>query len=329
MATPSGTGALHRVDVHHHLYPPRYIEELGGHLLADSPAGVSRPADWSPAGSIDEMDKNGIATSVLSLVPGVWFGDDAEARRRARECNEWAVRLARDHPGRFGVFASLPLPDVEGSLREIEYAIDTLKVEGIGLITSVNDVYPGTPAYAPVFDELNRRKTVVYFHPQCPACCRNLIPEVAGAVLEFTMDTSRTIVSLLFSGTLARCPDISFIFSHSGGTLPLHVQRLVRLPNLDKKFAPRVPKGVMHELQKLYYETAQGVTPMALGSLLQFVSVSQLLFGSDYPFRPAAETIEGLTQYGFSARDLRAIECDNAYRLLPALSAKAGVKPGS
>ena len=306
-----------RVDVHHHLYPPKYIEEVREHLLADSPAGVSKPADWSPSRSLEDMDRNGVARSVVSLVPGVWFGDDAAARRRARECNEWAVQMAHDHPGRFGVFASLPLPDVDGCLREIEYAFDVLEVDGVGLMTSVNDKYPGEAAYAPVFDELNRRKAVVYFHPHCPACCRNLIPEVAGAVLEFTMDTSRAITSLLFSGTLNRCADIKFIFSHSGGTMPLAIQRLVRLPGLDPRLAPRVPNGVMHELKKLYYETAQGVTPMALGALLQIAAVTQLLFGSDYPFRSAAETVEGLLAYGFSPNELRAIDCGNALRLFP------------
>ncbi len=317
MAIDTGRQAPHRIDVHHHYYPPRYLAEMAKELLADSPAGVSRPSAWSPAKSLEDMELGGVARSVVSLVPGVWFGDDAAARRRARECNEWAVQMARDHPGRFGVFASLPLPDVDGCLREIEYAFDTLKVDGVGLITSVNDKYPGEAAYAPVFDELNRRKAVVYFHPHCPACCRNLIPEVAGAVLEFTMDTSRAITSLLFSGTLHRCPDIRFIFSHSGGTMPLAVQRLVRLPSLDKRLAPRVPNGVMHELKKLYYETAQGVTPIALGALLQVAPVSQLLFGSDYPFRPAAETLEGLLAYGFSGGDQKAIDCDNALRLFP------------
>jgi 6-methylsalicylate decarboxylase len=320
MATGVPGGSARRIDVHHHLYPPQYIEELGSQLLADSPAGVSRPGDWSPAKSIEEMDRNEVATSMLSLVPGVWFGDNAAARRRARECNEWAMQMAGDHPGRFGVFASLPLPDVDGCLREIEYAFDVLKVDGIGLITSVNDKYPGEERYAPVFDELNRRKAIVYFHPHCPACCRNLIPGVAGAVLEFTMDTSRAITSLLFSGTLARCPDIRFIFSHSGGTMPLQVQRIVRLPSLDKRLAPRVPNGAMVELQKLYYETAQGVTSIALGSLLQIVSVSQLLFGSDFPFRSASETVEGLMKYGFGESDLAAINCGNAHRLFPHFS---------
>ncbi len=312
--------APRRIDVHHHLYPPKYLEELKSQLIADSPAGVSRPGDWSPAKSLEDMERNGVARSVVSLVPGVWFGDAAAARRRARECNEWAAQMAGDHPGHFGVFASIPLPDVEGCLAEIEYAFEVLKVDGIGLMTSVNDQgdkYPGEAAFAPVFDELHRRKAVVYLHPHCPACCRNLIPEVAGAVLEFTMDTSRAIASLLFSGTFARCPDIRFIFSHSGGTMPLAVQRLVRLPSMDPRLAPRVPNGVMHELKKLHYETAQGVTPIALGALLHICSVSQLLFGSDYPFRSASETVEGLLAYGFSPSELRAIDCGNALRLFP------------
>jgi predicted TIM-barrel fold metal-dependent hydrolase len=306
-----------RIDVHHHYYPPEYLKAAAHHLLADSPAGVSKPGDWSPQRSLDEMERNGVAAAVVSLVPGVWFGDGAEAVRLSRLCNEWAARLARDYPGRFGVFAALPLPDVDACLREIEYAFDVLKVDGVGLMTSVNDKYPGDERFAPVFDELNRRKAVVYFHPHCPACCRDLIPGVAGATLEFTMDTSRAITSLLFSGTLARCSDARFVFSHSGGTMPLAVQRLVRLPSLDKRLAPKVPNGVMHELQKLYYETAQGVTPMALGSLLHIVKATQLLYGSDYPFRSGSETLEGLDAYGFSTEDRRAIDRGNALRLFP------------
>ena len=307
----------HRIDVHHHYYPPKYLEEARDHILADSPAGVSRPAEWTPERSLEDMDRNGVARSVVSLVPGAWFGDVPQAVRLARHCNEWAVQMAGKYPQRFGVFAALPFPDVDACLKEIEYAFDVLKVDGVGLITSVNDRYPGEAEWAPVFDELNRRKAVVYYHPHCPSCCRGLIPEVAGATLEFTMDTSRAITSLLFSGTFARCPDIRFIFSHSGGTMPLAVQRLVRLPSLDKRLAPRVPNGVMHELQKLHYETAQGVTPIALGALLQIAPITQLMFGSDYPFRPAAETLEGLLAYGFKPEELRAIDCDNALRVFP------------
>jgi predicted TIM-barrel fold metal-dependent hydrolase len=139
----------------------------------------------------------------------------------ARKCNEYSAQLVSDYPGRFGFFAALPLPDMEGSLREITYALDTLKADGIGLMTNYGDKWPGDPAFAPAFEELNRRKTVVYFHPTAPNCCKNLVPHVPTAFTELPNDTTRAVTSLLYSGSLARFRDIPFIFSHAGGTIPM------------------------------------------------------------------------------------------------------------
>ena len=220
---------------------------------------LQRPTrDWTPARSIDDMDKNGVATAVTSVTtPGVWLGDNAQGRRIARECNEYAARLVRDYPGRFGAFAALPLPDVEGSLREAEYALDTLKADSICLLTSYGDKWLGDPAYAPVFEELNRRKAVVYTHPIAPNCCRNLVPDIADPVIEYGTDTTRTIASLLFSGAAARYRDVRFIFSHGGGTAPFLAERLARVPVARNDLGARVPNGVLYELKKFHYDTAQ------------------------------------------------------------------------
>ncbi|MEA2949221.1 MAG: 6-methylsalicylate decarboxylase, partial [Alphaproteobacteria bacterium] len=157
----------HRIDVHHHIIPPRYISDMGLTWVNrhNDPLPLHGPLEWTPERSIAEMDRNGVATAITSLSdPGVWSGDIARSRSVARYCNDYAAELARDYPGRFGVFASLALPDIEGSLREIEHAFDVLKADGVVLMTSYGDRWPGDPAFAPIFEELNRRKAVVYFH---------------------------------------------------------------------------------------------------------------------------------------------------------------------
>ena len=160
------------------------------------------------------------------------------------------AELKRDHPGRFGLFAMLPVQDVDGSLREIEYALDTLKADGIGLLTSYGDKWLGHATYAPIMNELNRRKAVLYTHPTLANCCRGLLPDVAPTVIEFGTDTSRTVADIVFSGTAARCPDVKFIFSHAGGTVPFLTERFIQAPVINKSLASRVPNGALYELKR-------------------------------------------------------------------------------
>jgi len=309
--------APRRVDVHHHVAPPRYVAELAPRRLLQ-PVSVS----WTPARSLEDMDRAGVATAITSITtPGVWFGDAEAARRLARECNEYAARLAVDFPGRFGVFAALPLPDVEGSLREIAYALDVLKADGACLFTSYGDKWLGDPAFAPVMAELDRRHAVAFTHPTANACCQNLVPDVPPPIIEYGTDTTRTIASLVFSGTSARCPGIQFIFSHAGGTMPFLTERFTRLPLANTSLQARVPRGVLYELQRFHYDVAQAAHPMALASLLRLVPVSQVLFGTDFPFRTSLDHVKGLADFGISAGDLQAIERGNAVRLLPRLGA--------
>jgi predicted TIM-barrel fold metal-dependent hydrolase len=168
------------------------------------------------------MDRNGIELAVISLsTPGIWFGDPQRARDAARRCNEYSADLARRYPGRFGRFAAIPLPDIDGSLREIEYACDVLGAEGLGILTSYGDRWLGHPGYAEVFDEMNRRSTVVFAHPTTPTCCQNLLPNVAPLMAEVPQDTARAIINLLVTGTLHRNPNIQFVFAHAGGVAVL------------------------------------------------------------------------------------------------------------
>jgi predicted TIM-barrel fold metal-dependent hydrolase len=280
--------------------------------------GDLRWPKWSVQMSLDDMDKNGIATAMLSVVqPGAWFGNPEETRKLARQLNEYAAGMVRDHPGRFGTFAYIAPPDVEGSLKEIEYALDTLKADGIGLMTSYGTQYLGDPSFAPVYEELNRRKTVVYVHPLMPKCCSNLIPGIPVGSIEYATDTTRTIAHLVFSGTTTRFPEITWIFSHSGGTLPFLAGRFTRLAN--ERHPSFLPKGPLPEFRKLHYDLAQGATPGQLAALFTLVPVEQVLYGTDYPFRPGAEVTDGIAAHGFKPAELQMIERGNALKLLPRL----------
>jgi predicted TIM-barrel fold metal-dependent hydrolase len=305
----------HRIDIHHHLAPPQYIPELISRRTNQRPL-----IEWTPQKTLDIMDQAGIATSMLSISePGVWFGDDAEARRIARETNDWGAGLVRDFPGRFGLFASLPLPDADASLREIDHALDVLKADGICMMTSYGGKYLGDRSFLPVMEELNRRKAVVFTHPVKADCCRNLVPEVTENTIELATDTARSIASLLFSGVLSKFPDIRFIFSHAGGTLPSLTGRIIAQAKSSEELARRLPKGPEFELRKLFYDTANAANPWALAPLLKLAPVSQILYGTDFPFRSPQDTSKGLQEIGFSASELLAIDRDNAIRLLPRL----------
>jgi predicted TIM-barrel fold metal-dependent hydrolase len=213
----------------------------------------------------------------------------------------------------------VPLPDVEGSLREIAYAFDVLKADGIGLVSNYDDKWPGDPSFAPVFDELNRRKAVVFIHPTAPSCCSHLMPGIAASTVEFLFDTSRAILSLLVNGTLSRFPDIRFIFCHAGGTMPMLAARTNAFVERHKDVAERVPDGVAVELRKLYYDVANSVNPSSMAALMKLVPTSQLLFGSDFPYVPPAVTANQLDHFGLSASELEAINRENAAHLFPRL----------
>jgi predicted TIM-barrel fold metal-dependent hydrolase len=303
------------VDFHHHYVPPRHLDAI----LAQRESGRTPP--WSAELSLEEMDRNGIATAICSLVqPGVWLGDLERSRALARECNEYGARMAVDYAGRFGLFAAIPLPDIDGSLREIEYALDTLRADGIGLMTSFDDKYLGDAAFAAVYEELDRRGAIVYVHPTQPKCCQGLVPGVPVSTIEYATDTTRTIASLVFSGTTTRFPNIRFIFSHGGGTVPFLLGRFERLATERRGQDAWLAGGAAPHLRKFHYEIAQAHHPGALDALFALVSASNVLFGTDYPLRPAADAVAGLAAYGLDDARRHAIERANAERLLPRLA---------
>ena len=304
--------APHRIDVHAHFSSPGFIAAIKARNT-----GQVALMTWTPAKTIEDMDRDGVATSIVSTSePGVWFGDNEAARRLARECNEYGAKLMADHPGRFGVFATLPLPDVDGALREIEYALDTLKADGVCFMSSYQGKYLGDPMLAPVMQELNRRKTVAYTHPFRAECCVNLLPNGRALGITLSTETTVTIASILFSGTAARFPDIRFIWSHGGGTMPYITGRFG--VNADTK-SPELPNGVLYEIQKMYYDTAQAFNEYSLPTFTKLVPLPHMLFGTDYPFARGETVAQGLAKFGFSPAAQRAIERDNALDLFPRL----------
>jgi predicted TIM-barrel fold metal-dependent hydrolase len=315
----SGKAPAGRIDVHHHFLPPQYIrEEHERTSYSHGTVSSSQMLAWRTSQSLEMMDANGIATAIVSQsTPGVWFGDPAAARRAARLWNDYAAEQIKSYPGRFGLFAPVPLPDSEGSLKEIEYACDTLKADGIGLVSSYDGRYLGDPAFEPVFAELNRRKAVVFVHPTAAACCGNVVPTVIPQAVEFPFDTTRTIVSLIVNGALIKHPDIRFIFSHGGGATSILIERLEEIVGHRANSPEVTPNGVLAELRKLYYDTALATAPGALAALRIMAPTGHILFGSDNPFVKAAASIAEFEQTQMSEPEREGIYRGNALALLP------------
>jgi 6-methylsalicylate decarboxylase len=314
------------IDTHHHFYPPSYqkawLDWEDQHNIPHFPTQV----DWSREKAVEDMDRNGITTAILSVAstPGVWFdyGPDAAARM-VRLCNEYAADMVRDYPSRFGLFATLSMLDADATLKEIEHAFDTLRADGVGLQTNYGDKWLGDAAYKPVFDELNRRKAVVYVHPLVASCCGNLSVGAPVAVIEVPHDTTRAVTSLLTSGGFARWRDIKWLFSHGGGTVPMLAGRIEAF--YDARFRQigaggPAADGVEAELRRLYYDTANATHPAAMAALLKLVPVSQITYGTDYPYFPLNQ-IRSLRGLGLAAGELQAISSGNTMRLVPRLRA--------
>lgn len=327
------TGGPRRIDVHHHFVPPAYTafakanRQSPGFFFANR-AGAGAP--WDIAKDLEDMEKAGTAVAILSITtPGFWFGKAEEARKAMRECNEFAATLVKDHPGRFGNFACIPLTDTDGALKETAYALDVLKADGIGLFSNYRDKWLGHELFAPVYEELNRRKAVVFVHPITAACCTDLVPDVGDALIEYGTDTTRTIANLIYSGTTSKFPDVQWIFSHGGGTMPFLIERFLGgtqaeiVPGIVTKgqdgMPPKnVPRGTLAEIRKMHFDTAQISNPVALSALKKVVPVSQILYGTDYWYRTSEETARNLmAAKAFTEAELRAISRGNAERLLP------------
>ena len=308
-----------RIDVHHHVLPEFYKD-------AQRAAGIMGTAyrafpDWTPEKSLALMDELRIASTILSFTsPGIWFGDRAQTRDLARRCNDYLAGLADAHPDRFGSFAFLPLPSVDDSLEEIARLYDTLKLDGITLLTSVDDRYIGHPDFEPIYQELNRRKAVVLIHPCYPAGTEATGWDIPRMLIDYPFETTRVAINLIMQGVMTRCPDIRFILSHAGGTLPMLAHR-VSIFDKSTPFQENYPDGVMASMKRFWYDTALSGDAVPLAALAGIVEPSRILFGTDYPYIP--ETVARAETAGFDAWDgfddatRAAIDRANAEALFP------------
>src|SRR6202453_2416133 len=268
-ANPAAT----RLDLHHHYCSPEWLAALTQHHKTYDFPGLDVISGWSAKAAIDAMDKAGVATSVLSTTtPGIWFGNPAETRRLARSMNDYGASLVRDHKGRYGLFGVLPLPDVQASLAEIPYVMDTLKADGIGVLSSYGNKWLGDPAFEPIWAELNRRKAVVFSHATAPECCRTVMPGFDPTTIEFNTDTARTIINLIETGTAERYPDIRFIFSHAGGTIAALAGGYLGTQVARATLASQVPLNTkLGQLRRFYYDTAGSANAVNMQALKMIV----------------------------------------------------------
>ena len=320
----------HRIDVHHHILPSFYVAALEGIGITTS-FGLPFPK-WSPEEAIEVMDKNSIATAITSIsTPGVYFKDSSFSRDLARRCNEYSAQLMRKYPDRFGAFASLPLPDVEDALNELEYAIDELNLDGVVLMSNVEGHYLGDPTYNELFAELNRRKIVVYIHPHDLPDAE--IPYYIKGPLDAALDTTRAVMSLLYAGALERYTDIKIILSHAGGIVP-YLARRIALGRYEEANQTAYDKGMydftlrnrdpedgINILKRLYYDTLSPAGNSAFRTLQELVDPSHILLATDYVFLPkrfVSSKIAAVRRYdGFDNQTVAAIERENALELFP------------
>ncbi|MEQ1949353.1 MAG: amidohydrolase family protein [Bryobacteraceae bacterium] len=303
-----------RIDVHYHHVPPALREQ----------AGANFGRGWTPEKALEQMEKYDISVAILSMTQmgNVLYDNTEKGRRNVRIGNDYGASVMQKWPKRFGLFTGVPLPDIDGVMKEIEYGFDTLKADGIGIYTNDNQTHwPGDTYYDPMWQELNRRNAVVYIHPLAPPCCTNLNDSVGTGMNEFDFDITRASTSILANGIFHRFPNVKVIIPHSGGTMPMIAGRIKDRYPKDEKHATYIPNGVIAELQKFYFDIAHASYPWPMAAMTKFAKPDHILFGTDYPFEPIESTVNEIPNLGFSAEFWKAVDRDNAERLFPRFKA--------
>lgn len=312
------TSEARRIDTHLHVVPPAYAAWLASRGIN---AGGRAIPEWTVPTALALMEAAGVATGILSVsTPGAHLGDDGEAREKARELNEFCAQVVRGTPGRFGYFATLTLPDVEGAIAEARHAFDVLGADGVVLLANVRGTYLGDPAWEPLMAELNARQAVVFVHPSSLPCAP--VPGIAPFVADFLLDTTRAAINLARHGTLERYPDLKIILSHAGGFVPFAAERMARACADDGE---DMAQGLAR-LKRFYFDLALSSSPYALPSLLAFAEPERITFGSDWPFAPTARSLhfaDLLDKYPLTAAQRLAIDRGNTERLFPRLKRAA------
>ncbi len=321
---------MQRIDTHAHFLPSFYRQALMAAGITQ-PDGMPAIPEWDEEAALRHLEALEIQAVVLSISsPGVYFGDAAAARALARRCNTEGHRLRRAHPGRFGFFATTPLPDVQGALDELRYALDTLGAEGVAIETNSEGMYGDDPRLEPFYAELDRRGAVLFIHPTSPACNAHLPgnPHLPAPMLEFMFETTRNLTAIILSGVTVRHPRIRFLIPHAGAALPalasrIHAQGPLILPKLTGKSAESYP-DIRAELHKIYFDLAGAPLPELLPALLSLADHTRIFYGSDWPFTPleaCRKLARQLDETPLLDPELkRAVLLSNALRMFPSLN---------
>jgi predicted TIM-barrel fold metal-dependent hydrolase len=316
-----------RIDVHFHAFPPDYRAAA---VSSGATPLVGKFPDWSVDLALKMMDANGIQTGIMSVTyPGVSFCKSAvEARTIARKTNDYFAELIARRSDRFGGFALLPISeslqdseDLQDAVAEIEYVLDRLKLDGVQLFTCYGGKYLGDPVFEPILEMLNRRHAVVHVHPTLNPLMKQLDIMLPGYILEYVFDTTRAAASLMFSGALDRFPQIRFILSHAGGTLPFLSWRVANTVAPDGPLPQWTPEEILQKLRKFWYDTALSPGPQAMGSLFEVADPAQIVFGSDWPLANDKKVAREVAAMSFLSDERKAaIDRGNALPLFPRLN---------
>lgn len=325
---------MNKIDVQHHIFPPEYVKKLKEIGITES-YGQAIP-NWTPEKSLTFMKKMGIATAIGSVsTPGVYFKNDEFSKNLARLCNEYFAELKKKYPGKFGGFASLPLPDVQGALEELRYALDELELDGVVLLSNYSGKYLGSSEFEEVFKELDKRKVVVFIHPTDPKEDYDAKLGMPNSLIEAPFETTRTVANLIYTGTMDRYPNICYILAHAGGAIPYLGWKIALTQYAQKDKKPPImralhdflikggPETGYKKLKKMYYDTALASGKPTLKALQEFVGSRKIVYGTDFPFgaKFASLALKDLKKSGiFSEEDFKAIDCKNCLELFPQLN---------